>query len=129
MHELSIMESVLEMVRENARQNNINKVNKLKLVIGQSIMVMPDSLQFCFEVLSQEDLFRGATLEIENKETIIECKACEEKFNQEFGYCFLCPGCGSDQVEIIQGRELYLDYFEGDSNNGQSQHGDPPVRS
>lgn len=120
MHELSIMESVLEMVRENASQNNIDKINKLKLVIGQLTMVMPDSLQFAFEVLSQEDLFRGSTLEIETKETIIHCKDCAKESAQDFGYCFLCPGCGSDQVDIIQGRELYLDYYEGDSNNGPS---------
>jgi hydrogenase nickel incorporation protein HypA/HybF len=120
MHELSIMESVLEIVRNNARQNSIGKVNKLKLVIGQSTMVMTDSLQFAFEVLSQEDLFRGSILEIETKETIIHCKDCEKEFTQELGYCFLCPDCGSDKIDIVQGRELYLDYYEGDSNNGPS---------
>ena len=116
MHELSIMQSVLEVVRENAECSNIGKVNKLKLVIGKSTMIMPDSLQFCFEALSQDDLFRGAVLEIEEKETIINCLNCKERFIQEEDYCFLCPGCGSNQVEIIQGREMYIDYYEGDPN-------------
>ena len=71
MHELSIMEGVLNMVRESAVQSNISKVNKLKLVIGKLSMVLPDSLQFCFQALSQEEFFQDAVLEIEEKDIII----------------------------------------------------------
>lgn len=116
MHELSIMESVLNMVRDSAEQSNITKVNKLKLVIGKLSMVMPDSLQFCFQVLSQDELFREAVLEIEAKDIIIGCSVCEQQFKQEDGICFNCPGCGSNAVEIVSGREMYLDYYEGDTD-------------
>jgi len=114
MHELSIMEGVLTMVRESAEQNHINKVNKLKLVIGKLTMVLPDSLHFCFQVLNQVALFQGAVLEIEEREIVFRCNNCEEQFVQENGYCFICPLCGTNQVEIVSGREIYLDYYEGD---------------
>ncbi|MEQ8176689.1 MAG: hydrogenase maturation nickel metallochaperone HypA [Syntrophomonadaceae bacterium] len=114
MHELSIMEGVLEMVRESARQNDINKINKLKLVIGKLTMIMPDSLAFAFEVLSQEDMFRGARLEIEEVPALIKCKTCNSESIQEDPYCFACLACGSNQVDIVKGREMYLDYYEGD---------------
>jgi hydrogenase nickel incorporation protein HypA/HybF len=115
-HELSIMESVLNIVRDSAEQSNIRKVNKLKLVIGNLSMVLPDSLQFCFQVLSQEDLFRDAVLEIEARDIIIYCTACDQQFLQEDGLCFTCPDCGAAEIEIVSGRELYLDYYEGDTN-------------
>lgn len=114
MHELSIMEGVLGMVRESARQNDINKINKLKLVIGKLTMIMPDSLQFAFEVLSQEEMFQGAKLEIEEVPALIRCNTCNSDSVQEDPYCFVCTTCGSNQVEIVKGREMYLDYYEGD---------------
>ncbi|MBP1762639.1 MAG: hypA [Firmicutes bacterium] len=116
MHELSIMESVLNMVRESAKQRNIERVNKLKLVIGKLSMVLPDSLQFCFQVLSQDDMFRGTVLEIESREAKVKCAACQEEFMINEGYCFICLDCGSTEIEIVSGREMYLDYYEGDTN-------------
>ncbi len=114
MHELSIVEGVMNMVRESALQSNIKKVNKLKLVIGRLAMVLPDSLQFCFQALSQDELFRDAVLEIEQREIQIRCAQCREQYVLEDVYSYICPGCGANQVEIIQGRELYLDYYEGE---------------
>jgi hydrogenase nickel incorporation protein HypA/HybF len=110
------MESVLNIVRDSAEQSNIRKVNKLKLVIGKLSMVLPDSLQFCFQVLSQDELFREAVLEIEVRDVNIRCAVCEQQFIQEDGFCFTCPGCGSNEVEIVSGREMYLDYYEGDAD-------------
>jgi hydrogenase nickel incorporation protein HypA/HybF len=116
MHELSIMEGVLNMVRENAVESDIGKVNKLKLIIGKMTMLLPDSLQFCFQVLSQDELFSNAVLEIEEKDIVISCNECQQQYILEDGYSFLCPGCGASQVEFISGREMYLDYYEGDPN-------------
>jgi len=116
MHELSIMEGVMDMVRESAIEHNISKVSKLKLVIGKLTMVLPDSLQFSFEVLSQDELFRGAVLDIEMREIRILCKQCDQYSVLEDGYNFVCPACGANKVEIVNGRELYLDNYEGEDN-------------
>jgi len=116
MHELSIMEGVMDMVRESARDHNISKVNKLKLVIGKLTMVLPDSLQFSFEVLSQDELFHGAVLDIEMRDIKILCKQCGQYSVLEDGYSFVCPECGSNHVDIVNGRELYLDNYEGEDN-------------
>jgi hydrogenase nickel incorporation protein HypA/HybF len=115
-HELSIMEGVLNMIRESAEQSDIGKVNRLKLVIGKLTMVLPDSLQFCFQVLSQDELFRDAVLEIEEKDIVIRCSECQQQYVLEDGYSFICPGCGTCQTEIVCGREMFLDYYEGDPN-------------
>lgn len=116
-HELSIMEGVLNMVRESAQQNNINRINKIKLVIGKLSMVLPDSLSFCFQALSvQEDIFRNAVLDIEERDAAIQCAVCEQQFTAEDGWCLVCPECGGSNVTIISGREMYLDYYEGDDH-------------
>jgi hydrogenase nickel incorporation protein HypA/HybF len=110
------MESVMNMVRDNALQSNIKKVNKLKLVVGRLSMVLPDSLEFCFQALSQDEIFHGAILEIEQREIVIRCAGCDQQFVLEDICCYICPGCGANEIEIIQGRELYLDYYEGEEN-------------
>jgi len=114
MHELSIMQGVLDMVRDSAVQNGINRINKLKLVIGSLTMIMPDSLRFAFEVLSHDEMFREADLQIEEVAAIIKCQACNGDTAQEDAYCYVCSACGSNQVEVVKGREMYLDYYEGD---------------
>lgn len=114
MHELTIMNSILDMVRESAHYNNITKISKLKLIIGKLTMIMPDSLQFCFDALRQENLFEDAALEIEEVPVVIQCQDCARESVQPDIYYFSCPACGSNQVDILKGRELYLDYYEGD---------------
>lgn len=115
MHELSIMEGVLNMVRESAGQNHVNRIKSIKLVIGKLSTVLPDSLQFCFDALSsQEDLFSSAVLEIEEREAVIRCPVCDKEYVVQDGFSFICPDCEGINVAIISGRELYLDYYEGD---------------
>ncbi len=117
MHELSIIEGVLDMVRDNARVNNITKVSKITLVIGKLTMVLPDSLQFCFEVLKNEDdLLHGAVLEIEEQEVVVWCPHCEKQSTLSDSYAFSCPACGAVGVDVITGRELFLSCYEGDGN-------------
>lgn len=115
MHELSLMEGVLDIIRDSAAQNKIKKVKKVKLVVGKFSMALPDSLRFAFDAMTGvEELFQGAALEIEEKEILCQCQQCQRTSHIKDGFHFLCSGCGSTKVEIIQGRELFLDYYEGD---------------
>ncbi len=121
MHELSLMTGVMETIGESARANNINKVKNVKLVIGKLTQALPDSLQFAFSVLCSEDeLFSGAALEIEERDIRCICEECSQEFVVEDGYSFVCDNCQSLKVSIISGRELYIDYFEGDVFGGPS---------
>lgn len=118
MHELSLVEGMMDIVRESASQNNIKRVTKVRLVIGQLTMAMPESLRFAFSVLSQDELFGGSVLEIEELGVICRCESCGTEFKPGNDYIFVCPGCGSGRVTIIQGHELYLDSYEGDEASG-----------
>lgn len=114
MHEVSLMDGVLNSIRESAEANSITKVSKLKLVVGKLSMALPDSLRFAFEVLGKDEMFRGAVLEIEETPILIHCGSCGVESAVQEEYRFICADCGSSSVEIIRGRELYIDYYEGD---------------
>lgn len=111
MHEVSLMENVLRAVAESAAQNQIQKVTKIKLVVGKLTAALPDALSFAFTVLKEGTIFAGAELEIEEKEIKLYCRTCKKEFAcQEW---FICPSCAGNQTEVRQGRELYIDYYEG----------------
>lgn len=117
MHELSLMQSVVELVKSSAVQNNIVRVNKVKLVVGRMSMALPDSLRFAFEAIAAtENLLKGAVLEIEATDILCECQDCRIITRIDDGCSFICSNCASTTLEIIQGRELHLDYYEGDEN-------------
>jgi hydrogenase nickel incorporation protein HypA/HybF len=108
------MESVTTMVKENAEANNIKKITLIKLVVGRFSMAVPDSLKFAFEVFKTDEMFSDAVLEIKETPIVCECKGCGNKFEVNDTYSFRCTQCNDSAVEVISGRELYVDYYEGD---------------
>lgn len=111
MHELSIAENILSIVEDYARRNDASKVVSVKLRIGEMSGVQPEPLAFCFEICANGTVAEGASLEIERVPLSARCRACNVAFDVE-GYCFLCPDCGSTEVEIISGRELQVTEME-----------------
>ncbi len=64
MHELSLAQSVVEIVEEAARREGAARVASVRLELGELSHVEPESLAFAFEVAAREGSARGARLEI-----------------------------------------------------------------
>jgi hydrogenase nickel incorporation protein HypA/HybF len=60
-HELAIIEGVLDMVTERLPDATIRCV---RLEVGALTGVVPDSLRFCFELATEGTSLQGACLEI-----------------------------------------------------------------
>lgn len=65
MHEVSLISDVIATVAQTAKENQLNHIHKVKLVVGEYTSVMPDSLQFAFNLLKREPFVETAVLEIE----------------------------------------------------------------
>lgn len=115
MHELSLMAGMMDLIRDSALQNGINRINRIKLVIGKLSMALPHSLRFAFETMAGEELFRHAELLIEERSVSWQCRNCQQQFVAEQPFGISCPHCGSPDTDIMTGRELYIEYYEGDS--------------
>ncbi len=111
MHELSVTQSILDIVFDHARKNQSRKILKVHLVVGAISGVVPDSIQFCFEALTKETIAEGAMLEIEKVPYTGECASCSKSFELS-DYIQSCPDCRSNDIEITGGRELYVKEFE-----------------
>ena len=113
MHEVSIIENVIKIVSEKAVENNLTKVNKVSLKIGELSGVMSESLNFAFENCIVGTIMEGAKLEIERVKARAKCTDCEQEFPINH-FNKLCPSCKRIYSSIISGYELYVNTIEGD---------------
>jgi hydrogenase nickel incorporation protein HypA/HybF len=101
MHELSITQSVVEAV--TARTGSAVVVS-VRLTVGRLSGVVPDSIRFCFELVTAGTPLEGALLEMDRPEGRGCCRSCGAEFALP-DPVLLCH-CGSADVEVLAGREL-----------------------
>jgi len=111
MHEVSICESIMDILREQAEAAGATKITSVKLVIGEMAGVVEDSMRFAFEVLSKDTLAEGAELVVDNVPLTARCKSCGAEFHVE-GYAFNCATCGAYEIEIVSGREMMIEEID-----------------
>ena len=101
MHELSITQSVVDLVAERTSGRTVVAVH---VQVGRLSGVVPDAMQFCFEVASAGTPVEGADLVIEEIDGRIVCRACGHESPTD-DLVLLCP-CGSADVTVVSGQEL-----------------------
>lgn len=108
MHELGITQNIVAIVSEHAKNAPVKRVT---LEIGKLSAIMPDAIQFCFDVCTKGTVLEGATLEIIEISGIGKCRQCgaEVSLTQPFGVCHVC---NSVELDIIQGEELKIKEME-----------------
>jgi hydrogenase nickel incorporation protein HypA/HybF len=111
MHEQSIVESLLDLVLEKAQEANAEKVLRIYLVVGELSGVEETAVEFYFGFLGQNTIADKAELFFMNVPAELRCKNCGNVFTFE-NRKQNCPVCDKNKVEIISGRELYLDSIE-----------------
>jgi hydrogenase nickel incorporation protein HypA/HybF len=112
-HELSMMQEVMEILGEQIRIHRVKKVHQVNLKVGRMMAVVPSSLSFCFEILSKHTPLEGARLAIEEIPVTCRCRECKEEFTVA-SFVFVCPKCRGTQLEQISGNEFSIQSMEVD---------------
>ncbi len=104
MHELSLVESILQIVDEYAAKEGFTRVTSLRLSCGKLSSVVPQALSFAFEVQSKGTRAEGAMLDLEVLPAAIHCLSCErdveiDRFEAQ------CPVCREYEVFLVRGTE------------------------
>jgi hydrogenase nickel incorporation protein HypA/HybF len=113
MHELSITENILAVALGKAEEAGARRISRINLVIGELTGVAHECVSFYFDFLAKDTIARGAALSFEERPNTVRCRACGKTFPPSNGN-WACPGCGGERVEIVSGRELYVDSIEVD---------------
>ncbi len=111
MHELSIISSLFEILLQKAGEQKALKITGVKLNVGKLSGVVPESLETAFEFYKKGTIAETAELEIEELPLKVLCQDCGLEALQD-SYIFVCPACGSTNLKIRQGTELFLEKIE-----------------
>ncbi|SNX53896.1 hydrogenase maturation nickel metallochaperone HypA [Thermoanaerobacterium sp. RBIITD] len=111
MHELSVTESIVNMVLNETKKRDIKKVTKINLVLGELTGFEEDSIKFYFDILSENTPLYGAVLNFKKIKAEFKCRKCGMIYNRS-NFTFKCPNCGESGVLIEKGKELYIDSID-----------------
>lgn len=108
MHELGIVYEVVKIVDEVVKDNDIKKVEKIILEVGQLSMAIPRFLEECYPAAVDGTDYEETKLEIEIQTANARCHNCGEVY-PVVDLNKICPKCGrDDQYEIISGEEFNI---------------------
>ena len=111
MHELSITQSMFDLVLEQAEKAEAKKVVNINLVIGEMTGVVGDSVRFYLDFLSKGTVAENAALHVSMVPAKAKCRHCGHEFDLP-EYEWTCPKCKADGLEVTGGTELFLESIE-----------------
>ena len=111
MHEASIAQSLLEIVRRAAAGTSVESIVRIEISIGRLKAIEPQLLISCFEFMAENTICEGAELMITAIPISVRCEACGA-ISDVSGYRFRCGMCNSGALKIISGSELKVDRIQ-----------------
>ncbi len=111
MHETAIVSGLFEIINRQVSEHRIRKVSRVRLKVGDFAAVEPMTLTGCFEVFAEGTVVEGAELVIQRVPITGGCRACGLEFEVK-NYDFRCPDCANSTVDMLSGKELYIDSLD-----------------
>ena len=114
MHELPVINSILNVVMKHAVANNVNKVVAVHLQVGEMCDLEEKWMQDYFDYLSKGGIADGARLVVEKTPVVMKCDNCGASFHVDLKQtaALACPECGGEKYTMISGREYYITNME-----------------
>lgn len=107
MHELGIVYEVIKVVDNFVKENNLSKVEKIVLEIGQLSQAIPRFIEECYPAAVDETPYEKTRLEIITLPANGECRVCNELYNIVENRK-ICPKCGGEDFKLISGEEFNI---------------------
>lgn len=118
MHELSLIESMIGIVREEREKHGMKRIHAVRVVNGALSGAVSDALSFGWECMTQEGELKGVRLEITDAPLEVICGSCGRQFVPEDNHYMPCPACGEILGhDIVSGKELYIEEIEADMDD------------
>ncbi len=113
MHELSICQSMLEIVDGAMADHPGARLERVFVDVGRGSTVEPSLLRDAFEIATTGGPYEGAELVINEIPLVGKCRSCGRSFEYK-EIALGCPDCESTSVEIESGLELNVRELEID---------------
>ncbi len=107
MHELGIVYEVIKIVDQFVIENELTKVDKIVLEIGQLSQAIPRFIEECYPAAVSETDYEETKLEIVVLPANAKCKACNEIYNI-VEHRKICPKCNGEEYALVSGQEFNI---------------------
>lgn len=108
MHELSLIESVVDALYDSFGTEPVRKVISVTLSVGTVSGVVPRYLTDAWSWFTKEDeIFKGSKLKIETIHAYSKCLDCGERYDT-IEHAKICPKCHSENTVLDQGNEFVI---------------------
>ena len=109
MHELPVLNRIMDICRRHALANNANKIVIIELKIGALSDLDPEWMQRYFDFISRNTIAEGATLQIEKTPITYRCGSCKNEYEVDMtGGESSCPECRGKEVYLISGNSYFI---------------------
>jgi hydrogenase nickel incorporation protein HypA/HybF len=107
-HELSLCASIYGIVERAAAGRRVSVIH---LRVGQLRQVVPDTLEYCWSLVSKETALDGSALDLDVVPVTLRCRSCDRE-DAPRDHLLLCSQCGSTDVAVVSGEEFLLTSLE-----------------
>lgn len=104
MHELSVCDAIVGTTLQRAKGRPVTRVT---VRIGHLRQVVPDALQFGWDVLTESTELHGCELLIEQVPATVRCRTCDAETTLDMPI-LMCGACESFDVELLSGEEFLI---------------------
>ncbi|HEQ98951.1 MAG TPA: hydrogenase maturation nickel metallochaperone HypA [candidate division Zixibacteria bacterium] len=109
-HEMRVAREIISFSQQEMQSRNFNVLKEIGVKVGKLSCIDPESLRFAFDMLKKETELSGTELKIETVSIEAVCRSCGREFIID-EFVFICPGCGSYEVEVRKGEELIITHL------------------
>jgi len=109
MHELSLCGSIYEIADRAAAGRPVTVIH---LQIGRLRQIVPETLRYCWTLVSDQTDLSGSQLEVESVPVTLRCLDCDFTTTLVDLFVVLCTQCGGNHVKVASGEEFMLTSVE-----------------
>lgn len=108
MHELGIVFTIADRVKQIAQENHAAHVESVTVEIGEVSDVIHAWLTDCWDWnATRTPLLKGCRLDVIKVPAITHCDGCDQLYHT-IAHGKICPYCGSDKTWLLQGNETTI---------------------
>ena len=107
MHELGLIFQVIKRVAPLAAENQVDRILKVTLQIGEVSYVVPEYIEELFPDACEGTPLEGCVLEIEPIKARGKCRKCNRAFDI-LQFSGECPRCKEVDYDLISGDEFLV---------------------
>ncbi|CAI1641454.1 hydrogenase nickel incorporation protein [compost metagenome] len=100
MHEITLCQHAMEIMQQQARQNNAQRITAVWFEIGAFSCVEAESLRFCFDMVCRDTLAEGCELHLAEQKAQCWCHDCQSDVELLIPQVLVCPHCTGRNLRV-----------------------------